>query len=112
MRLLKTQLRSVPRQGWTLMEMMISVGVGTLLLASVGAVYVFMGRTLDATINYEELDRQSRNALDTMSIDIRQCVGVTGYATNSPSFTDPAPSPLALSPAPPHPPHPTSAPPT
>jgi hypothetical protein len=87
MNLSQTQTRP-RRQGWTLVEMMISVGVGTLLLASVGAVYVFMGRTLDATINYEELDRQSRNALDTMSIDIRQCGGLTNYSTNSLSFTN------------------------
>lgn len=87
MNLFKTQPRS-RRRGWTLMEMMISVGVGAVLLASVGAAYVFMGRTLDATMNYEELDRQSRNALDTMSIDIRQCGGLTNYTTNSLSFTN------------------------
>ncbi len=74
--------------GWTLPEMMISVAIGTLILASVLSVYIFTSRTLDATINYEELDRQSRNSLDLMSADIRQCGALTSYATNSLSFTN------------------------
>jgi len=70
------------------MEMMIAVGLGTLILASVSTVYVHLHRTMDATINYEELDRQSRVALDLMSTDIRQCGGLTNFATNALSFTN------------------------
>lgn len=74
--------------GWTLPELMVAVSVGTLVLAAVSSTFVFMRRTLDATINYEELDRQSRFSLDQMSSDIRQCGGMTAYSTNSISFTN------------------------
>ncbi len=47
-----------------------------------------MNRTLNGTINYEEMDRQSRHALDLMSTDIRQCGGLTNYTTNSLYFTN------------------------
>lgn len=80
--------RAVLRRGWTLPEMMVAVGIGTLILVSVTTVYVFMKRTLDATINYEELDRQSRNALDLMAADIRQCGGLTNFSTNALYFTN------------------------
>ena len=82
------QRAAAGRGGWTLPEMMVSVAIGTLILASVLSAYVFTSRTLDATINYEELDRQSRNSLDLMSADIRQCGALTSYATNSLSFTN------------------------
>lgn len=73
---------------WTLVEMMISVVAGFLILISVCCVYVFMSRNLDATANYEELDRQSRNAVDTMSRDIRQAGAMTNFATNTLAFTN------------------------
>jgi len=74
--------------GWTLPEMLISVGVGTLIMASVATVYIFMNRSLDATANYEELDRQSRVALDLMTADIRGTGHLTNYTTNALSFTN------------------------
>src|SRR5262245_61949423 len=80
--------RVTRRAGWTLPELMVATGCGALILASVAVVYFFMNRTLDATVNYEELDRQSRNALDLMTTDIRQCGGLTNYSTNSLSFTN------------------------
>jgi len=39
-------------------------------------------------VDYEELDRQSRNALDLMCQDIRQCGGLTNFTTTSLSFTN------------------------
>jgi Tfp pilus assembly protein PilW len=76
------------RRGWTLLEMMIAIGAGAMILTSVGTVFVFMRRTLDATSNYEELDRQSRNALDLMSRDIRQTGGLTNYTATALWFTN------------------------
>lgn len=76
------------RAGWTLIEMMVTTGIATMMLASFGAVYFFTNRTLDATLNYEELDRQSRNALDLMTVDIRECGGLTNYSTTLLQFTN------------------------
>jgi Tfp pilus assembly protein PilW len=73
---------------FTLMEMLIATALGTLVLASMGSVFVLMNRGLDAVGNYEELDRQSRNALDTMSRDIRQAACLTNFTTTSLTFTN------------------------
>jgi Tfp pilus assembly protein PilW len=86
---MKTHLASVTkRAGWTLIELMLAIGVGTLVLGSVGSVMVFMNRTLDATANYAELDRQSRAALDTMVRDIRQAGGLTNFTSTTLWFTN------------------------
>src|SRR5437879_3477117 len=74
--------------GWTLIELMLAIGVGTLVLGSVGSVMVFMNRTLDATANYAELDRQSRAALDTMVQDIRQAGALTNFTSTALWFTN------------------------
>lgn len=74
--------------GWTLMEFAIAAGLGTLIMASMGSVFVLMNRGLDALGNYEELDRQSRNALDVMSRDIRQTACLTNFTSTSLIFTN------------------------
>ena len=84
----RQSLRGKEYAAFTLPEMMVSVAMGVLILASVVTVFLFVNRSLDATGNYEELDRQSRNALDLMSQDIRQCGGLTNYTTNTLNFTN------------------------
>ncbi len=62
--------RRSPRRAlaaWTLIEMMVAVGISTFVFAALGSTYLFIGRTMDATANYEELDRQSRNAIDMIT---------------------------------------------
>src|ERR1700739_1707346 len=76
------------RSGWTLVEMMIATCSGMLILGSLLSVYVFMRRTLDATANYQALDGQSRNALDKMTTDIRQCGRLTNYDATHLWFTN------------------------
>ena len=74
--------------GWTLAELMVAVVAGLLMLISACGVYIFMLRNLDSMANYEELDRQSRNAIDIMSRDIRQCGALTNYSTSMLVFTN------------------------
>src|SRR3954447_17056236 len=74
--------------GWTLVEMMVVIAICALMLASIAAVSIFMTRTLDATANYAELDRQSRIALDKISSDIRQCGGLTNFSSTGLWFTN------------------------
>src|SRR5437879_4189306 len=84
--------RSTPRWkrrgGWTLIEMMIACGLGTLILAAVMSTYIYMNRTLSATANYEELDRESRYALDVMTRAIRQSAVLTNWTSTSLAFTN------------------------
>jgi hypothetical protein len=88
-RLSQPPFRAQPRcGGWTLPELMISAALGLMILGVVVGTYIYMNRTLNGTMNYEEMDRQSRRALDLMSTDIRQCGGLTNYSTNSLYFTN------------------------
>ena len=45
-------------------------------------------RSFVALSNYNDLDQASRNALDTMSREIRQTRSLTSYATNQLVFQD------------------------
>ena len=88
-----THIQNLPRRrrsraAWTLMEFAIAAGLGTLILASMSSVFVLMNRGLDAVGNYEELDRQSRTALDLMSRDIRQAASLTNFSSSSLIFTN------------------------
>ncbi|EEF61595.1 PilW family protein [Pedosphaera parvula] len=71
------------RNGWTLVEMMISVGLGAVIMAAVASTYIFSNRTLDATANYAELDRQSRNALDKVTGVVREVAKATSISPTS-----------------------------
>src|SRR4029079_18649991 len=46
------------------------------------------GRSFPAMVNYVSLDQYSRNALDKMSKEIRQCNRLTNATTNSLQFED------------------------
>ena len=63
----------------TLVEVMVSVAVGSIILALGGSLWLFGSRSFAAMGNYADLDAKSRNALDLMSRDIRQATRVTGF---------------------------------
>lgn len=83
-----------PRAGMTLVEIMVSVAIGSIVLAAVGSLIVFTARSFVALGNYNDLDQASRNALDIMSRDIRQVRALTSYKTNYLRFTDKDNQPL------------------
>jgi Tfp pilus assembly protein PilW len=62
--------------------------IGTLILGAVLTTYIYMNRTLGAMANYEELDRQSRHALDVMTRAIRQSGTLTNWTSTSLAFTN------------------------
>jgi hypothetical protein len=75
--------------GWTLMEMMISVGIATMFVLGVIILTEFtLNQGLFAIANYSDLNAKSRQTLDRLSRDIRSSADVTAYATNSISFTN------------------------
>ena len=71
-------------RGIGLVELMVSVAVGSVVLASVGALSLYGARSSVAMLNYTDLDAKSRYALDIISREIRQASGVTGFNTNLP----------------------------
>jgi prepilin-type N-terminal cleavage/methylation domain-containing protein len=71
---------------FSLVELLIAVAVASIVFAAVGSLSLFTTRSLVAMGNYNDLDRASRNALDTMSREIRQTRQLTGYAVNKLTF--------------------------
>ncbi len=65
--------------GMTLMEVMVSVALGSIVLAMASSMWLFGSRSFAAMGNYADLDAKSRNALDLMSRDIREATRVTGF---------------------------------
>ena len=66
----KNRLRR--KAGFTLVELLVALGIGSLVLLGLAALMFYTGRSFAALANYVELDAYSRNALDTMSREIRQ----------------------------------------
>lgn len=66
------------------MELVVASGLGAIVLAAIASYGIFSTRSLTAIGNYVVQDMNSRNALDTMSRDIRQANGCT---TNTAQFT-------------------------
>jgi prepilin-type N-terminal cleavage/methylation domain-containing protein len=71
-------------RAFTLVEMMIAVGLASIVLAMVMSVYLFGLRSFAAMDNYAQLCGKSRQALDLMSRDIRQATNVLSINTNLP----------------------------
>src|SRR5688572_10100188 len=67
-----TSTKRARRAAFTLVEYLVAIGVGGVLLAALMQVVFYTGRSFAALINYTELDRYSRNALDQMIYKIRE----------------------------------------
>ncbi len=66
----------------SLVELMIGVGVGSLVLLSVTAVFLTSNRSFVAMGNYVSMEQNSRGALDQMTRDIRRAKNLVSFATN------------------------------
>jgi type II secretory pathway component PulJ len=62
--------------GWTLPEMMIALGLGTLVLAAMVAVSITVSRAMMSIGNYNDLDRKSSRTLDMFSRDVRNSAAI------------------------------------
>ncbi len=76
----------------TLVEMMVATVIGTLVLAGAGSLMVYNVRSLAALVNYTDLDRYSRNAVDRISRDVRQAATLASFTTTELRFTFPSAS--------------------
>jgi hypothetical protein len=68
--------------GMTLVEMLVAVGVGSLVLLVMGMVFVTSSFNFAAMGNYMIMDRASRNALDKMTQDIRNSADLTNFTSS------------------------------
>jgi prepilin-type N-terminal cleavage/methylation domain-containing protein len=74
-------------RAFTLTEVLVGIAIGGVILAILGQLVMFTGRSFAALANYTELDRRSRNALDQMVYKIRQANELTAFTTNRLTFT-------------------------
>jgi type II secretory pathway component PulJ len=71
---------------FTLVEAMVALGLGAFVLAVVASLTVFTVRSFVAMGNYNDLERASTRALDTMSKEVRQAARLTSFSTNRVRF--------------------------
>ncbi len=74
-----------------------AVGLSSIILGAAAQLTFFTGRSFASLFNYTDLDLYSRNALDTMSRDIRQAQYVTNATSTSVTFQDWDNTPLQYS---------------
>ena len=80
---IKLPSKSRSKLGWTLVEMMIAVGLFGISSLALGTIFIFSIKSFACMANYASLDRANRAAMDTLTREIRQARLVTGYVTNS-----------------------------
>ncbi len=76
------------RCGMTLVELMVAAGVATVIFAAIASLTLYTAKSFVALSNYDDLDRASCQALDTLSTEIRQTQQLTSYSTNKLVFLD------------------------
>jgi len=86
--------------GWTLLEMLIATGIGSILVAAIAALSLYGARSFCVIGNFADMDADSRQALDLLSREFRQASSVVDYQTNPPVTwvsvsTNPAVGPTA-----------------
>jgi len=84
-------VRSRALMAMTLVEMMVGVAVGSAVLLAVNMIFMSSARSVAAMGNYVSMDAKSRNALDQMTMRIRQAGNLTEFRSNHMTFTQPAP---------------------
>ena len=68
--------------GMTLVEILIVVGLGTIVLTMASLLYMFGLRSFGAMANYADMDAKSRQSVDLMLREIRQANKVVGSQTS------------------------------
>jgi len=77
------------RGGFTLVEILMAVGISSLVMASLMTVIMFALRGFMAVGNYRDMNESSRYALDVMNRDIRGATAVSAWvqSTNNSTYT-------------------------
>lgn len=69
--------------GFTLVEIMIALGLSSMIMAVAASMFLFGTRSFVCMGNYVDLDAKSRNAIDLMSRDLREATEVTAFETDA-----------------------------
>ena len=71
-----------------LVELIVALAIGLILLVALCALAYYSNYSFVSLTNYVDLDRFNRNAMDTMTKEMRQAKKVTSYETNTVTFED------------------------
>lgn len=83
-----TKRHSQRLRAWTLVEMMIAVGIFSIASAALGTLFMFSIKSFAQMANYAILDQENRHAVDILTREIRQASYVESYSTNpTPTIT-------------------------
>lgn len=69
--------------GMTLVEIMIATAIGSLVMLVLASLTMYSARSFSSMVNYTDLNKDSRMALDRMSKEIRQSSGLISYTPTS-----------------------------
>jgi prepilin-type N-terminal cleavage/methylation domain-containing protein len=78
----KPTVNNRTKSGFSLVEMMVAAGVGSLFLVAMAMLYMFSMRSFAAMANYADFGRRSRYASDILSRDIRRSLYVVSATNN------------------------------
>jgi len=78
-----TKLQRNHKRGYSLMETLVATGLFGIASLAICSIYLFSLRGFASLVNYADLDKINRTALDTLSQEIRQAKHVTGATENT-----------------------------
>ena len=76
-------------RGMTLVELMVAVAVGSLVIGLIAVASMTASLWFGSLANYVDMDAKSRNALDQMSLNIRQAGALTAFSSTRLQFAVP-----------------------
>ena len=71
------------RRGFTLAEFSVAMGLGSIVFVALASISLHSSRSMIGLLQYTDLDRRSRHALDQMSVDFRSMEALASYATST-----------------------------
>lgn len=74
--------RAAPVTGFTLVELLMAIGLGSVLMVVLMGFYISAMRSFVAMENYRNMDAKSSSALDILSREIRNSTVLTGFVSN------------------------------
>ncbi len=67
----------------TLVEVLVAMGIGSLVFVALGSLTLFSARSFRSMIDYSEINKSSRMALDRISKEIRQSRGLNKVTSSA-----------------------------
>jgi len=77
--------RTKRNSAWTLLEMMVAVGVFSIASLALASIFMFSVRSYASLANYAVLDQYNRQAMDQVTFELRQAQKITDYSSNATS---------------------------